>query len=459
MEFSRRVSSEDHIDMLNGPLMKKLLMFALPLFFSGILQQSFNSADIAVVGHWCGKNALAAVGNNGLIISFIVNLFVGISVGVNVVIANHIGRRDKNGIQRSISTSAFIAVVSGLFLFAVCFVSSRFLLKMVDTPFEVLDLAVLYLQIFSFGLPFMMIYNFGSAIMRSFGDTRRPFYALVIAGLVNVVLNLILVIIFGMGVAGVGIATVVSNIVSALLVIRFLIHEKPPYRLLLHDIYISRPDLREILRIGVPAGLQAMVFSVSNIFILASINGFGSDAAAGSSAALNYEYYCYFAISAFAQAAVAFISQNYGSGNIDRCKAIFRDTMLLSVVFCGIMNVTIVLAGDFFISLFSTSEEVIHYARIRLDHVLMFQFIACSYEISAASMRGVGYSLTPALLTVFGTCVIRLVWVWYFSLNGGSFGDLLYVYPVTWVITGIMVYCAYRIIFHRISVASRATSH
>lgn len=434
------------IDMLNGGLFRKILIFALPLMGSGALQQSFNSVDVAVVGRFASSQALAAVGSNGLIISLIINLFVGISVGVNVVIAHYIGQKDTIRIKGAIHTAATIAVASGLFLLVFGIIIARPLLEALDTPTDVLDLAVLYLRLYSLGMPFMMIYNFGAAILRSMGDTKRPFYSLIVAGIVNTVLNLLLVIVFGMGVAGVAISTVISNIVNAGIIVYILVNETGPFKLTIKEMTIVRPELKKMLRIGLPAGMQGMVFSISNVFILATVNGFGSDAMAGSAAALNFEYYCYFAISAFAQAAVAFVSQNYGAGQTVRCDKIFRQSMLLSILSCGILNVVIFWQKDLFIGIFTSQPEVIHYASIRISCVLLFQFIASSYEISAATMRGLGYSMTPTILTIFGTCLLRLLWVYTVCPRYHDFKVLMSVYPLSWVITGIAVCTAYYIV-------------
>lgn len=434
------------MDMLHGSIFRKLLLFALPLIASGILQQSFNSVDVAVVGQFASSQALAAVGSNGLVISLIINLFIGISVGANVVIAHYIGRKDEQGIQNAISTTAVIAATSGIFLLITGLVIAKPLLEALDTPEDVMDLAVLYLRIFSLGMPFMMIYNFGAAILRSMGDTKRPFYSLVIAGVINVGLNLLLVIGFKMSVAGVAIATVASNIVNAAIIICFLTHEKGIFRLKLKKLSVSKPELRKILQIGVPAGIQGMVFSISNVFVLATINSFGSAAVAGSSAALNYEYYCYFVVSAFAQAAVAFISQNYGAGKIERCKNIFRQSMLLGLLGCAFLNLLIVWQKEFFIGFFTSEPDIVRYAAIRMVYVLLFQFMASSYEISGAALRGLGYSMTPTVLTIFGTCLLRLVWIFVVVPMSRSYETLLTVYPISWVITGIAVCTAYAII-------------
>lgn len=434
------------MDMLHGSIFRKLLLFALPLIASGILQQSFNSVDVAVVGQFASSQALAAVGSNGLVISLIINLFIGISVGANVVIAHYIGRKDEQGIQNAISTTAVIAATSGIFLLITGLVIAKPLLEALDTPEDVMDLAVLYLRIFSLGMPFMMIYNFGAAILRSMGDTKRPFYSLVIAGVINVGLNLLLVIGFKMSVAGVAIATVASNIVNAAIIICFLTHEKGIFRLKLKKLSVSKPELRKILQIGVPAGIQGMVFSISNVFVLATINSFGSAAVAGSSAALNYEYYCYFVVSAFAQVAVAFISQNYGAGKIERCKNIFRQSMLLGLLGCAFLNLLIVWQKEFFIGFFTSEPDIVRYAAIRMEYVLLFQFMASSYEISGAALRGLGYSMTPTVLTIFGTCLLRLVWIFVVVPMSRSYETLLTVYPISWVITGIAVCTAYAII-------------
>lgn len=438
--------SSVRMDMLHGGLLGKMLVFALPLAASSILQQLFNSVDVAVVGNFASSQALAAVGSNSSVISLMINLFVGISVGANVVIGNYIGQKDEKGIRNAVRTVSVIAISSGLLLLVLGLVIARPVLEMMDTPEDVIDLATLYLRIYFLGMPFMMIYNFGAAILRSMGDTKRPLYSLAFAGIVNTGLNLLLVIVFEMSVAGVAIATVVANIINAAVILYFLVHEEEPFRLELRDFSVSRPELRKMLQIGIPAGVQGMVFSFANVFIQAAINRFGSDAVAGSAAALNYEFYCYFVISAFSQAAVTFTSQNYGAGQIGRCKKIFRQSMLLSVVCCGALNVLLVWQKELFISFFTSSPEVAHYAAIRMRYVLLFQFVASSYEVSGATLRGLGYSMTPTILTIFGTCILRLLWVYTVNQRYNSFDVLMYVYPISWVITGAAVWFAYYMI-------------
>lgn len=438
-----------HIDMLHGPTLGKLLLFALPLIASGVLQQSFNSADIAVAGRWAGSEALAAVGSNGPVISLIVNLFVGISVGANVVIARLIGQGDKERVRRAVSTSAAVALAGGLLLLVTGVAVARPILEWLDTPPEVLGLAVEYLRIYSLGFPFMMIYNFGAAILRSFGDTRRPFYILVASGIVNVALNLLLVIGFGMGVAGVAVATVVSNAVSAGIITVLLMREPEPGRLDLRSMRPDRRALARILQIGVPAGVQGMVFSISNVFILGAINSLGAKVLAGSAAALNYECYSYFVISAIAQTAVAFVSQNYGAGYYDRCRRIFMQCMMLSLAGSAILNIGFCLDKPFFAGIFTADPEVLVYAGQRMQYVLLVQFIASSYEIAGAAMRGLGYSMTPTVLTIFGTCVLRIVWLHTVCADNITFRRVMLVYPVSWAITGVAVLAAYFIVARR----------
>lgn len=436
--------------MLSGSLFRKIMLFAMPLIASGVLQQSFNAIDIAIIGRFSTHQALAAVGSNGPVINILINLFIGVSVGANVVISNYIGRKNNEGIRKSISTVSGIALISGIFLLFLGFFMARPILELMNTPSDVIDLATRYLKIYFLGMPFMMIYNFGAAIMRSMGDTKRPFYSLVIAGIVNTLLNLLLVIKFGMDVEGVAIATVAANFINAIFIIYWLRRESEPFTLVVSKMNINYGEMRKMLQIGIPAGLQGMVFSVANTFIQSAINNYGSDAIAGSAAALNYEVYCYFIMTAFCQASVAFISQNYGAGLYDRCRRIFRLCMLMSIVCCGASNIIIAFNAEFFIGIFSTNPEVIAYGTTRIHCILLLQFLASSYEISGSALRGLGYSMTPTILTIFGTCVLRLIWIYTVCADNNNFEMLLFIYPITWIITGSAVYIAYRRISRRV---------
>lgn len=435
--------------MLSGPLLSRMLLFALPLIASGVLQQSFNSVDVAVVGHFSGRHALAAVGSTGPVIGLLINLFLGISVGVNVVIANFIGQGNSSGVRRAVSASAILALVCGVLMLIIGESMARPVLELTGTPEEVLDSAVSYMRIFVLGLPFLVIYNFGSAILRSVGDTRRPFYSLIAAGIVNVILNLVFVIGLGMGVEGVAWGTVISNVVNAGIIFTILVREKSDIRLEVRQIRREPEQIKKIAAIGVPAGLQGAVFALSNTFILSSINSFGADATAGSAAAINYEFYCYFPIAAIGQTAVAFISQNYGAGNVERIRRVFRLSFMLAFVISLVLNVTVAWKANFFLSVFTSDPAVLVYADVRIWTVLLFQFIASYYEIAGSAMRGLGYSMTPTLIVICGTCVLRLLWVFLFPYLGGDFRELLAVYPVSWLLTDICMFIAYRRVSRR----------
>ena len=430
---------KNEIDMLHGPLFMKIIMFTLPLAASSILQQLFNSVDVAVVGRFASSQALAAVGSNAPVISLLINLFMGVSMGANVIISNHIGQNDRRSIRDAISTVGLVAIVSGLLMMVVGILVARPILTMMDTPADVLDMAVTYLRIYFLGIPFFMIFDFGSAILRSMGDTRRPLYILVAAGIVNTILNLVFVIIFHMGVAGVAIATSIANAVSAGLIIYLLLHEKEPYRLRPKKLYIEWKELKRMLQIGVPAGLQGMVFSISNVLLQASINGYGSDAIAGSAAALNFEYYCYFIIGAFNGAAISFTGQNYGAGLNHRVKRIFAICLFMGFVGCAALNWFFIWQEDFFLSLFTDSPAVIALGKTRMHIALAWQSIAAFYEISGSVLRGMGKSMEPTLITVFGTCLLRIAWIFIIMPGWRGFDHLLAVYPVSWMITAVMM--------------------
>lgn len=442
----QEVKKNNQIDMLHGGLFWKIILFALPLATSSILQQLFNAVDMAVVGRFASSQAQAAVGCNGPVINLLLNLFVGVSVGANVVIANYIGRGETRKIARAVHTAMLVAILSGLFLLVFGILVTKPILVWMDTPEDVLFLAARYLRIYFVGMPFIMIYNFGAAVLRSVGDTKRPLLCLVVSGVINVILNLILVIEFSLGVAGVAIATVVSNAISATMVWCFLTREAEPIRLSIKSLHIGMHEFRRMLRIGIPAGLQSMVFSVANVCIQAALNGYGSDAVAGSSVALNFEYFCYFAITAFNQATVTFTGQNYGAKQFERCKRVYWYNMLGSIAVTFLMSMTFLCGRYFFIAFFTDQPEVIEYAATRIAHLMTVYILINSYEISGSALRGMGYSMTPAVITVFGTCVLRLFWVFTVCKKYRGFDMLLNVYPLSWVITGTAMLVCYFIV-------------
>lgn len=435
--------------MTKGILWDKILIFALPLAASSILQQLFNSVDTAVVGKFASSQALAAVGSNSSLISLMINLFIGISLGSNVVIAHYIGQKAEKSIHAAVHTAVLVAVASGFFVMIGGQIIARPVLLLMGTPADVINLAVLYLRIYLLGMPFIMLYDFGSSILRSTGDSRRPLYALIVAGIVNTILNLVLVIVFHLGVAGVGIATVISNIVSSGIVIGILLHEQEPIRLEWKKLAISSRELKKILVIGIPAGLQGMMFSIANVCIQSAINSFGSNAIAGSAAALNFEFFSYFMVNAFAQAAVTFTSQNYGAGQYKRCNKVFHVSMIFSLLSCGLLSAVFVLGRDFFLHLYTNDAAVYAFAVQRITIATTLELLTSVYEISAGAMRGMGHSLVPAVITCIGSCVLRLIWISTVCRVYHDFRVLMIIYPISWVITGVVMMIAYHIIRNR----------
>ena len=449
----RSGNSKPGIDMLHGPMLGRLVVFALPLMASGILQQSFNALDVAVIGRYSTSQAVAAVGSNGMIISMLVNLFLGVAMGANVVIATYIGQRNERGVRRSVASVGVLSLVSGGILLVLGTTLARPILEAMSTPHDVIDLATVYLRTYFLGMPFIMVYNFGSAILRSIGDTKRPFYSLIVATIVNGTLDWAFVSVCGWGVFGVAIATVIANGVNAAIIVWILVKTPEPYTLRVKAMAIDKGDVGKMLRIGIPAGLQGMVFSFSNIFIQTEINKFGAYAVAGNATALTYEVYCYYIITSFCAATIAFTGQNYGAGNTARCRRVWGLNLALAAALCLVANLLVVWQGRACISVFSSDPQVFHFASIRLHTVLLFQCLAASYEISGSYMRGLGYSMLPMVLTVFGTCVLRLLWVFTVAHNGSDFALLLSIYPITWTITGALVVAAAFI------VQKRAFSH
>ena len=346
-------------DMLSGSLWDKILMFALPLAASSMLQQLFNSADVAVVGKFTGKQALAAVGSNGPVINLLVNFFVGISVGTNVVIARYIGSGNEKRANSAAHTAVLVSVICGFVIMALGLLVSPLILNLIGTPDDFIDLAVLYLRIYFCGMPFMMLYNFCSAIFRSKGDTKKPLIYLFVSGIVNVILNLIFVIVFKMGVAGVAIATVISNMISSVLMLRSLTKEEGAIKITLKNLKIDKRNLSEIIRVGMPAGIQGMVFSISNVCVLSGLNLLGTDVVSASSAAQNYENLIYFMSNSFAQATVTFVSQNYGAGNLKRCKRAVLIGMGLSVAASAAMFAVFIVFRTPLLGIYTDDKEII----------------------------------------------------------------------------------------------------
>ena len=425
------------IDMVNGPLAGKLLLFALPLMLSSLLQLLFNAADVVVVGRYAGKEALAAVGSNGSLINLLVNLFIGFSVGANVVVARDLGAGREEDVGKSVHTSVTLSLISGVVLMAAGTILARQLLVWTASPAEVIGLATVYLRIYFCGMPANMLYNFGAAILRAQGDTRRPLYFLSIAGVTNVALNLLFVIVLEMSVAGVALATIISQYISALLVLQCLIRDKGALRLDLKKLGLDKRVIIRICQVGLPAGFQGIVFSLSNVVIQSSINSFNSTAiVAGSSTSSNIEGFVYTGMNAIYQPCLTFTSQNYGAG---KCRRVDR-TLLLCLGYVTAIGLALgnlaVFLGPQLASIYAPGEpEVVAQAVLRLQYVCSLYFLCGIMDTMVGVLRGLGYSVVPMVVSMVGACVTRLVWVaTIFQVYRSP--EVLYLsYPVSWTIT------------------------
>ena len=434
------------IDMCNGPLLGKILLFSVPLMMSGILQLLFNAADIIVVGRFAGSSALAAVGSTSALINLLINVFVGLSVGVNVLVAKYYGGRREKDMSETVHTAITTSVLSGLFLVVLGLVAVKPLLHLMGTPDDVLSQSVLYMRIYFLGMPVLMLYNFGAAILRAIGDTRRPLYFLFAAGIVNVVLNLFFVIGLGMGVDGVAWATVISEHISALLVLKSLMEAPGALKLSLKNLRIHPKKLKRIIKIGLPAGMQGAIFSISNVLIQSSVNSFGSIAMAGNTASSNIEGFVYTAMNAVYQTNLSFTSQNLGGRKYSRINKIMYICLGVVTVVGLSLGLTAVLGGRMLLGIYSSDPEVLRYGMLRLGIICTTYFLCGIMDCMVGSLRGLGYSIIPMFVSLTGACGFRVLWVFtvfaaYHSL------DVLYLsYPVSWAITA----AAHMITFRKI---------
>ena len=441
LPFHKKGSYE--IDMTQGPLLGKLIQFSVPLALSGILQLLFNAADIVVVGRFAGSHALAAVGSTGALNMLIINLFMGLSIGVNVLCARFYGAGQDRDLGETVHTAILVAALSGLVLIGLGIGLSRPLLRLMDTPADVIDHSVLYMRIIFAGMPVSMLYNFGSAVLRAVGDTQRPLYFLMTAGVINVLLNLFFVIVLHMGVAGVALATIISQTVSAVLVLLCLTRCEGAYRLDLKKLKIYGPKLRDMARIGIPAGIQSSMFSISNVLIQSTVNSFGSVAMAGSTAAGNIEGFLFTTLDAFSQGCQSFVSQNYGANRLDRVKKVVRICTVLCTSIGAVLGVSAWLCGRTLLGIYSSDQAVIDYGmqRMAINSALYFTF--APMNIYSGAMRGLGNSLLPMADSVLGTCVLRVAWVYTAFALFPSWQMLFVSYPVSWILTGLLAGVSY----------------
>ena len=430
------------IDMTHGPLLGKIVRFAIPLAISGILQLLFNAADIIVVGQFVGPQALAAVGSTSALINLIVNLFIGLSVGANVLVAQYYGASDTKALRETVHTSVLASLIFGCIVLVIGITLAAPMLELMGTPEEVLDQACLYMRIYFIGMPASMLYNFGAAILRAVGDTQRPLYFLFIAGIVNVLLNLFCVIVLHMGVEGVAIPTVISQCVSATLVLLCLVKSDAVYRVNLKELHIYKEKLLQMIKIGVPAGIQSATFSISNVLIQSTINSFGSIAMAGSTAGGNIEGFVWTAMDAFTQSTLSFTGQNYGAKKFHRITKVVWYNLGLVTVVGLVLGIGAYLVGPWVLQVYSSDPEVIAYGLERMLLVCTPYALCGVMNVLVGAMRGLGSSLTPMVVSIFGVCVLRVVWIYTVFPLDPSFAMLFLSYPVTWAVTAaIEVVC------------------
>ena len=445
------MTKQRHMDMLNGPLWSKLPRYALPVAATGILGQLFNAADVAVVGNFTGELrtvAVAAVGANSPVIGLLLNLFIGIALGANVVIANAIGRGDRETVHRAVHTSIVTALVGGVL--AVCggaavallgqLIASP-LLSILNVPEDVYPLALSYLRIYLLGMPVILLYNFEAAIFRSIGDTKMPLAALTVSGILNVILNLFFVIVLKMNVNGVAIATVLSNAVSSVLLLRRLLHGDL-VRVELRELRIDRNAFNKIMRIGLPAGIQTAIFSLSNIIIQSAINSLGTVVMAASSAAFNIEIIAYDVLNSFSQACTTFVGQNYGAGKIDRCKKTMFLCLIEDFIASAVAIALVLLTGKYILAIFNSDPEVIAIGYTRLLFLFGSYIFTLTYEILSGYLRGFGISLAPAILTLFGVCGVRIFWIKAIFPMHRTFQSILLAYPISLATTAVLIIAA-----------------
>ena len=448
-----RTHARAPIDMVNGRVLPQLLRFAVPMMLTGVLQLLYNAADLIVVGKFTGDAAaasLAAIGATGSLVTLLLNIFIGLSTGANVVIARAIGAGDNKQAGTATHTAITVSVICGLGIGAVSAVCARLFVQWMGTPADALDGATLYFRIVALGFPASLVYNFGAAVLRSVGDTKRPLYFLIVSGMVNVALNLFLVIVFHLGVAGVAIATSVSQYLSAFLVIMALRAMHNPCRLRLHDLGINKTDLGEIIKIGVPASIQSACFNIANVMIQSSINSFGTIAVAGNTAATNLEGFVYAPMDAVAQSVLTFAGQNMGAKTYDRIPKILRGGILLVVLIAGAMGIGCCVFGSPLLSIYTDDADAIAYGVERLWYICAPYFLCGTMNCFSNTLRAMGYSTLPMFTCVGGVCGLRILLIltvfrWYHHLS------ILYAsFPISWVIVIAILWVAYRILYRRL---------
>ena len=445
------MKKEHNIDMCNGPIVSKMLLFSLPLMLSSILQLLFNAADLVVVGRYGSSDSYAAVGSTGSLVNLMINLFIGLSVGVNVLVARYMGSKQDEELEKTVHTSILISLIIGLFLAVFGFFTVPLFLEYMNLKGNILRLASLYLQIYFLGMPATMVYNFGSAILRAGGDTKRPMYYMVIAGVVNVCFNLLFVIVFNLDVAGVAISTVISQVLSALLICFALMREKGPLKLSLRKLSVNGQILKKIMQIGLPAGFQGTLFSLSNVFIQSSVNTFSDAVISGNSSAITIEGFVYVAMNAFHQAALSFTGQNVGAGNKKRVGKITLIALILVTVTGLVLGNLAVLYGPFLLKFFTDKPDIIEAGMIRLRIICSVYFLCGIMDVMVGSLRGLGYSTMPAIVSLIGACALRLLWLaTVFKIDRFHTIETVYFsYPISWLLTFLVHLLCFAIVYRK----------
>ena len=440
--------------MTEGAIFPKLVKFAVPLILSSVLQLLFNAADIVVVGRYAGDNSLAAVGSTSSMVNLLVNFFIGLGVGCNVVAANFLGAGKKEELNRTVHTTMVLSLIGGVLLTLIGVAFSRQILIIMASPEDVLPLSTLYLKVFFGGITATVVYNFGAALLRAKGDTKRPLYILLVAGLINVVLNLIFVICFSMDVAGVAFATVLSQIFAAICVIWILVHEEDEFRLEFKKLRIDRVIFPRIIKIGLPAGFQGMLFSFSNMVIQSSVNSFGAVMVAGNSAAQSIEGFIYISMNSFAQGTLTFAGQNMGAHKFERIKRVVLIAEGIVIVVGLLLGLTALFFGRSLLSIYSKNPEVIEAGMLRLSVILLTYFTCGMMDSMASAIRGVGHSVLPMIVTLVGACGLRMVYIFtFFQIpHFHTFQSIFYSYPISWIVTFAFLTASFALIMKKISV-------
>ena len=419
-------------NLTEGPILKKMIFFILPLIATSILQQLFHTADMSVVGRFAGDDAYAAVGSTGTVVGLFIEFFMGFSVGVNVVVGHAIGRKDEGEVSKGVHTAILFSVICGLIIAIIGIPFTRKLLELTSVPREILDMATLYLGIYFCGMPFYMLYNFASAIFRAKGESRIPLYCLIAGGVINVILNLVFVLVFGMGVEGVAIATVISNIVSSFLAVTALIKQNDSIKLHLSKLKLHKTVLVRFIKLGLPSGFLYSVFSISNLIVQSSINSLGVNVISASSATAGIEIYVQYFGNAFAQCATTFISQNYGAAKHERCRKAARLALIMSVLITTALSLAVYSLGTPLIKIFTVNKTIIAIALLRMRYTLLFKPLQSVMDIMVGCLQGYGKTLPTSLISIFVVCGVRIIWIYTYFAKVGTLPALMVIYPITW---------------------------